>query len=664
MAEIRETLVLEERFAGTFGQYLTLAQQASEQTEEMQAALRAATGDAKLLTAAYQAQAAEQSLAAQTAKAQTAEINRAIAAQKQIEQAAHAASNATREFAQSNEMAGAAASSLTRTLGGLVSTYALFNGVRGLADMSSTYAQTYSRLGRMNDGQQTTSELNDMIFAAAMSSRGAYQDTADMVAKLGTLTPAGTFDSSAELVAFVEQLNKQMTLSGTSATGQQAAMLQLTQALSSGVLRGEELNSVLEQTPTIAQSIAKYIQVDIGEMRDLASQGKITADVVKNAMFAAAEETNAAFESMPRTWADVWNQAQSMAQKAFQPVFGWVNSLADKVDDAEVWIQENEDMIIAGMGGVAAAAAVAGGVLVAQGIASVAAWSPLTWTLLAIGAAVAGGIYIAHEFGATYEEILGAVGGGFGALYTYIMNNYIIPTQRGFSILGNYIHNFARDPLTASRILFLEWASAVLGYINKVMGAFAGLSTNVGASYSALTGQEAEWGTNVIDGWIGDIDAAAADLKSQMGWEQRFTPWQYQDYQTNIAAGLNIGRKAGSWLDNFDLNEMWNGMGGNFSEWFEGISDYSGVLGNIESGVDKLNKTVSAADEDIRSLVDMAERRYVNNINLTSQTPVINVTMQGSGNSAMDAQNMARTLARMLQEQRAASASVSTAGAY
>ena len=224
------------------------------------------------------------------------------------------------------------ASTATRELTGLMGRVAgavvSMRGAQQLLSMADAVSQTTARLNRMNDGLQTTAELNNMIYQSAQRSRGAYQDTAGMVAKLGTLA-GDAFHSTAETVAFAEQLNKQISLSGASTQGAQAAMLQLTQAMSSGTLRGEELNSILEQTPTIAQAIAKYMGVSIGEMRELASEGQVTANVVKNAMFAAAEETNAAFESMPKTWGQIWTGMKNDALMAFQPVLQKISELAN-----------------------------------------------------------------------------------------------------------------------------------------------------------------------------------------------------------------------------------------------------------------------------------------------------------------------------------------------
>ena len=167
-----------------------------------------------------------------------------------------------------------------------------------------------------------------MIYLSAERARGSYQATADAVSKLG-LMAGDAFGSSQEIIAFMEQVNKQFTIAGTEAAGVDAAMLQLTQAMASGVLRGEELNSIFEQAPTIIQTIADYLDVPIGSIREMAAEGQITADIVKSAMFAAADETNAKFESMPKTFSQIWTSFQNTALMAFQPVLQRMNEIAN-----------------------------------------------------------------------------------------------------------------------------------------------------------------------------------------------------------------------------------------------------------------------------------------------------------------------------------------------
>lgn len=220
------------------------------------------------------------------------------------------------------------ANNLMNTIKGAVAAYATIQTVGKALDLSDQLTSTTARLNLMNDGLQSTQDLQNMIFLSAERARGSYQQTADAVSKLG-LMAGDAFGSSEEIIAFTEQLNKQFTIAGTEAAGIDAAMLQLTQAMGSGVLRGEEYNSILEQAPNIIQAIADYMEVPKGQLKDMAAEGQITAEIVKNAMFAAADETNAQFESMPKTFSQIWTSFQNNAMMAFQPVLQRLNELAN-----------------------------------------------------------------------------------------------------------------------------------------------------------------------------------------------------------------------------------------------------------------------------------------------------------------------------------------------
>lgn len=220
------------------------------------------------------------------------------------------------------------ANSLMQTIKGAVAAYATIQTLSAALNLSDQLTSTTARMNLMNDGLQTTQDLQNMIYLSAERARGSYQTTADAVSKLG-LMAGDAFGSSQEIIAFMEQVNKQFTIAGTEAAGVDAAMLQLTQAMASGVLRGEELNSIFEQAPTIIQTIADYLDVPIGSIREMAAEGQITADIVKSAMFAAADETNAKFESMPKTFSQIWTSFQNTALMAFQPVLQRMNEIAN-----------------------------------------------------------------------------------------------------------------------------------------------------------------------------------------------------------------------------------------------------------------------------------------------------------------------------------------------
>lgn len=220
------------------------------------------------------------------------------------------------------------ANSLMQTIKGAVAAYATIQTLSTALNLSDQLTSTTARLNLMNDGLQTTQDLQNMIYLSAERARGSYQATADAVSKLG-LMAGDAFRSSEEIIAFMEQVNKQFTIAGTEAAGIDAAMLQLTQAMGSGVLRGEEYNSILEQAPNIIQAIADYMEVPKGQLKDMAAEGQITADIVKAAMFAAADDTNAKFESMPKTFSQIWTSFQNTALMAFQPVLQRMNEIAN-----------------------------------------------------------------------------------------------------------------------------------------------------------------------------------------------------------------------------------------------------------------------------------------------------------------------------------------------
>ena len=222
----------------------------------------------------------------------------------------------------------AQADNLMDSIKGLVAAYATVQTMGSIIELSDTVTQTTARLELIVDDGGSVEELQNKIFASAQASRGSYLATADAVYKLGAQA-SQAFNSSDEIIAFTELLNKQFTIAGTEVQGIDAAMLQLTQAMGSGVLRGEEYNSILEQAPNIIQAIADYMEVPKGQLKDMAAEGLITAAIVKAAMFAAADDTNAKFEQMPKTFSQIWTSFQNTALMAFQPVLERLNELAN-----------------------------------------------------------------------------------------------------------------------------------------------------------------------------------------------------------------------------------------------------------------------------------------------------------------------------------------------
>lgn len=258
-------------------------------------------------------------------------------------------------------------------------------GLKKLIELSDQMTSTTARLNFIVDDGGSVKALEAKIMASAQRSRAAYLDTASAIASMGANAGAA-FSSNDELIAFMEQVNKQFVIGGASAQGQAAAMLQLTQAMAAGALRGEELNSILENAPGIARAIEQYMGIAEGSIKQYAQEGQVTAEVVKNALFSVADETNAKFESMPMTWTQIWTNMQNRALSALTPILGKLNAIANS---------EQFDKVVNGalraFGVIATVGAALLGVLFNVGSAVVDNWSVIEPIIMA--AATALGIY-------------------------------------------------------------------------------------------------------------------------------------------------------------------------------------------------------------------------------------------------------------------------------
>lgn len=279
------------------------------------------------------------------------------------------------------------ANELTNTIKRAVAAYVSIQSVGKALNISDELVQTTSRLNMMNDGVQTTAELVNMVYAAAQDARGSFSQMADVVARFGN-NAKDAFSSSEEVVAFADLIQKQMTIAGASTQEAANAELQLSQALGSGVLRGDELNSIFEQAPNLIQNIADYLDVPIGKIREMAADGELSADVVKAAIFSAADDINSKFNEMPMTWGQMWQSMQNTALIAFQPVLQRLNDLANS-EAFQTFIQ----------GAIEAMATLANILLnVFEVVASVGAFIGDNWSIIApiiYGVIAALGAYLA-----------------------------------------------------------------------------------------------------------------------------------------------------------------------------------------------------------------------------------------------------------------------------
>lgn len=265
-----------------------------------------------------------------TSKIQQArqQIDAAAQQMSRIASEANTATNSQNSYNASVAKGHSAMDGLVRKAIALAGTYASIQGAKKVLEISDGFVQTRARIDLMNDHMQSTDDLMNRIYKSAQNARGSFSDMAAVVAKFGN-NARDAFSSSAEVVDFANLVQKQMIIAGASGAEASNAMLQLSQALGSGVLRGDELRSIFEQAPNLIQNIADYLNVPIGKIRDMAEEGELTADVVKNAVFASADSINEKFNQMPMTWGQVWTQMQNYALMAFQPILMKINEIAN-----------------------------------------------------------------------------------------------------------------------------------------------------------------------------------------------------------------------------------------------------------------------------------------------------------------------------------------------
>lgn len=637
MAVIKETYVLEDRFSGPMAKAVSTCNKMAD----------AVTG-----------------LRKDTSSMGTA----ATAAAKDVDRLGDQLTDAARAA----EQASSSGDRLMKTLKGMLGAFSAIGAVKWLANTSDTMTSINARLELMTGNAKAAAAAQNEIYAAAQRSRGAYTEMANLVSQLGMMAPEAFSDASGnlntgELVAFAEQLQKQMTISGASGQSAAAAMVQLTQGLSSGTLRGEELNSVLEQTPMIAKTIAEYMGVSTGEMRELASEGAVTADIVKNAILGAAEETNAAFASMPMTWAQVWTSMQNVALQALQPVLNAVS-----------WLASNLDIVAPIVLGVAAAigtlaVAINGAKMATAAMTAAQNMLNLVMTANPIGLVVAGlallvgalyaGVAAFNKLSGSSVSATGIITGAVSVAAAVVGNAFIAVYNTALSAFGgiynivaavaNFIGNAFNNPLAAAAHLIGDFVDLVLGAFQTIAGVVdtvlgSGLSNAVSSLRASLNG--------FIDRAAGDYTEFVPKLDVSGAQMDRIgRGFGYGDvWNTGYDWGANLGSSLG---DMFGTAMP----GGETSFSVPSYDEIVGAIDDVGKDVKGIKKSVDLSKEDLKYMVDLTARRYVNNVNLTSQTPVITVNGQNTGNTEADREALARMLETVLLEQRAAGAAMTIA---
>ena len=550
---------------------------------------------------------------------------------------------------------------LTDKIIGAVGAFVGMQGIQELVNLSDTYTQTQARLAMIVDEQSNVNELNDKIFASAQRARANYQSMSDTIAKL-SLQAGDAFGSNDETILFAENLNKLFTIAGTEQASVASATLQLTQALGSGVLRGEEFNAVFEAAPNIMQTVADYIDVPIGKLRSMAQDGQITADIVKNALISATDEINSRFETMPMTWAQVWTEVMNSLYYASVPLLEAINWMAQNwsilepivlgvataigIYTAALLIHNGVQAITNLMKSVHAASTMmeAGATFTAtaaqHGFNAALLACPLTWILLIIIAVVVA-IYavvaaINKVTGKTISAtgiIVGAVMSAVAFIYNLFLGlldlvlaviNYMVNPWIAFA---NFFGNLFNDPIGSIIHLFGDFADNILGVIESIAKA---IDKVFGSNLA-----------NAVQGWrsgLDDMVEIAANKHGNGSYEKVANELNL----SSESLGLSRWAYSDAWDFGYDLgadveDSVSNMFGGGFGDEFsmDNLTQGIGDIPTFKDIADNTGDTANALDitnENLKYLRDLAEQDAVNRFT----TAEVRVEMTNNNNISSD----------------------------
>nr|DAR22431.1 MAG TPA: Tail tape measure [Caudoviricetes sp.] len=605
------------------------------------------------------------------------------------------------QFNQSLQNGASESSNLVSAIKRMAGAYLSIQTAGKILEMSDEITQTTSRLNMMNDGLQSTADLYNMVYVAAKDARGSLGDMASVVARFGN-NAKDAFSSSAEVVQFANLVQKQMTIAGASTQEAANAELQLSQALGSGVLRGDELNSIFEQAPNLIQNIADYLDVPIGKIRSMAQDGELSADVVKQAVFAATDEINANFESMPMTWGQMWTVFQNNATMAFQPVLQRLNDLANTdgfqtfatnaINDLAVvagvvldifegigsvgtFVSDNWQIIGPIVEGVAAALTVYYGWQLlstsATKAAAAAQWiynaamnaNPAAIVAISIGALIVLIGILANKFTGTghiAQSVFGMITGGINVVIQYFKNweltvaDIFIGIWNAGGACATNVEIAFHNAISHVQALWYNMLSTALTVVSGICSALNKLPF-VDFDYSGITG--------AADNYASKAAAAAGNTKDYASVPAAFSKG-VKTYDTYQKGWVNDAYTAGAAWGDGVTSKIKNTLSSKATN-IPNANNYPNALASSNAATAantadtakntaKTANTLSASSEDLKYLRDIADREYVNKF--TTAQIKVEMINHNNVNNDMDLDGMAEHLRSKIEEEMNAAA--------
>lgn len=538
------------------------------------------------------------------------------------------ASKRTDDFNDSLKRTEAATARASNGLSHLVKTAVGLTAVKKGMDLTDVYTNTNARLGMITNSLAEQRILQNDIFAAANRARGSYTEMASAASKMRMLA-GDSFGSNQEAVAFTELLTKSLKVSGAGTAEQNSAFLQLTQAMAAGRLQGDEFRSVMENAPMVADAIAQYMGNSKGELKELSSQGLITADIIKNAMFQAAGDIEEKFNTMPMTFRDVGTMMLNSFLETFGGGFEKVSGMLNSSSFGQILDGWNAGLsFVSGGFNKLVDAIVAGGPIV-QTFFSVAIimaglWASKMflaagatmlahWPLLLIVGVIGMVIMALNSAGVSFSTTFSFVGGLLGTFYA-LGYNIVASLWNLFVSFAEFLANVFTNPLASIVNLFVNMSISVLNVIKSIAEA---IDAVFGSNLAGAVGQFISRGQNFADGFKDSnyvsLDAFRMDSKSTIG---------------AIQGGLNAGKALGGFVDNWNFSGI-SGInpdagGTDYSQFFT-TGNPAVVKGTGKGGAVK----VEADSEDIEWMRKLAERDYVARIAQNTLAPNIRVEFSG-----------------------------------